>query len=275
MYRDDAAYLREWVEFHRLVGFDRVFLYDNDSRDDHREVLAPYIESGVVVLHEWPLPVSGGTGRPSGIIRAFDHCLAEHGHESRWIAFLDIDEFLFSPLGRPMPEVLEGYERWPGVCVCRAEFGTSGHEKRPPGLVIENYVHRLRQQPDTRVYTKAVVDPARTSRTVSVHHFAHSDGLPVDENECPVDMKIRPELIPVSYERLRVNHYGTKSQEELQRKWALWGEDGVLRAELPSMRVTVSAIYEEDDAITQYVPAVREAMGIASSDVSEPDAGSS
>ena len=43
IYRDDAAYLAEWIEFHRLMGVERFFLYDNGSTDDHREVLAPYL----------------------------------------------------------------------------------------------------------------------------------------------------------------------------------------------------------------------------------------
>ena len=44
MYRDHAAYLAEWIEFHRLVGAERFFLYDNGSTDNHREVLAPYVD---------------------------------------------------------------------------------------------------------------------------------------------------------------------------------------------------------------------------------------
>ena len=55
IYRDEAPYLREWIEFHRLVGVERFFLYNNGSEDDHLEVLAPYVEDGIVVLHDWPV----------------------------------------------------------------------------------------------------------------------------------------------------------------------------------------------------------------------------
>ena len=41
MFHDEASYLREWIEFHRLVGVERFFLYDHESVDDSREVLAP------------------------------------------------------------------------------------------------------------------------------------------------------------------------------------------------------------------------------------------
>ena len=53
IYRDDAAYLAEWIEFHRLVGVERFFLYDNGSTDHHREVLAGYVAEGLVTVQEW------------------------------------------------------------------------------------------------------------------------------------------------------------------------------------------------------------------------------
>ena len=89
IYRDEAVYLREWVEFHRIVGVERFFLYDNFSVDDHREVLAPYLDEGIVVLHEWPVF--------PGQIPAYDDALRRHGAESRWIAFIDLDEFVGDP----------------------------------------------------------------------------------------------------------------------------------------------------------------------------------
>ena len=269
-YRDDAAYLREWIEFHRLVGVERFFLYNNNSRDEHRDVLAPYLDSGTVVLHDWSLPVVGGTGRPSGIMRAFEHCIAEHGDDSRWIAFLDIDEFLFSPAGPTLPQILAEYEQWPGVCVSRAEYGTSGHRTRPLGLVIENYVHRIRQRPDSKGYAKSIVDPARVARCGSVHHFIYRDGFAVDENGRAIKTAIRAELVAVSFARLRINHYGTKSEEELRRKWALWEEGGIRRPEVSSIRLDVSPIYEEDEAMLEYVPGLRAALERAESS-STPD----
>ena len=33
IYRDNAPYFREWIEFHRLVGVERFFLYNNRSDD--------------------------------------------------------------------------------------------------------------------------------------------------------------------------------------------------------------------------------------------------
>ena len=54
IYRWEGPYLREWVAFHRLMGVERFFLYDNDSDDEHREALGPYLEDGTVELLHWP-----------------------------------------------------------------------------------------------------------------------------------------------------------------------------------------------------------------------------
>src|SRR3954471_21483324 len=83
MYRDHAEYLREWIEFHRLVGAERFFLYDNESRDDHEEVLTPYVESGIVEVHAWPTPASVERGVPWGMFAAADDCLARHRGDAR------------------------------------------------------------------------------------------------------------------------------------------------------------------------------------------------
>ena len=41
IYRDAAEYLPEWIEFHRLMGVERFFLYDNGSADDHERCSPP------------------------------------------------------------------------------------------------------------------------------------------------------------------------------------------------------------------------------------------
>ena len=33
LYQDEAPYMREWIEFHRLMGVEHFFLYDHDSAD--------------------------------------------------------------------------------------------------------------------------------------------------------------------------------------------------------------------------------------------------
>jgi hypothetical protein len=205
IYLNEAPYLHEWIEFHRLVGVERFFLYDNGSTDGHLEVLSPYIERGIVSLHAWE-------PAPPDQREVYDHCLRSHRADARWIAFLDIDEFLFSPTGKSVAEVLRDYERWPGVGVNWAMFSHSGHRTAPEGLVIESYP--LRDRAETGLI-KCIVDPMRTVRCDGAHWFTYDRGLPVDENHWPI---AEGQTMSTSFERLRINHYASRSEEELREK---------------------------------------------------------
>jgi len=253
IYRDDADYLAEWIEFHRLVGVERFVLYDNGSTDHHLDVLRPYIEAGIAIRHEWFIPFRRVNGRPGAMVRAFEHCVGAHRDDARWIAFLDIDEFLFSPTGARLPELLPTYERFPGVVVNRAEFGPSGHVAKPDGLVIESYVERLRRRPDDRPSHKTIADPARVARCRSAHRFAYRAGAAVDEGM--VDVR-RYSRRPDSWSRLKIHHYPFKSLEERRRKGQKWVESG----RNPVRPNLTSDGSERDETLVPYGPAVREAL---------------
>jgi len=255
VYRDEAPYLAEWIEFHRLVGVDRFFLYNNLSQDSHLDVLAPYLEEDVVVLHDWPEPLL-----PDGQRNAYNHCVEHHGAETRWLAIIDTgDNFVFSPTGRPLSRVLPEYEPWPAVGVQYLNFGNSGHRRTPPGLVTENYVHRA-EDPGI-LLVKLIVDPARVDRVLGDMRCLYTEGLAVDENKEPLADNLYARSR--SYAKLRLNHYARKSDEELERRHARWAELGRdRRAKSSETRERRARELNEvyDDEILPYVPALRQAL---------------
>jgi Glycosyltransferase family 92 len=249
-YANHGRYLREWVEFHRLVGFERFFLYDNGSTDESNEVLAPYVEAGFVEIHDWP-----GEGRQH---QALTDCLARHRDDARWIAFFDVDEFLFNPRGHPVPELLTNYEEHPGLGVNLLLFGTSGHRMRPSGLVIESYLYRS-GNPANR-WVKSIVDPRRATRALGAHHFEYVSGHAVDVTGEPLEGWMSAS---VRLSRLRINHYYTKSQEDLVEKWELPRADtGEYRDPLDlDYFERIEQRFVRDETILRYLPALRAALG--------------
>jgi Glycosyltransferase family 92 len=246
LFRNEAPYLREWIEFHRLVGVDRFFLYDNASSDDYLDVLAPYLDEQVVVLHEWPAPAPDQR-------EVFDDCLRIHRDDARWIAFIDLDEFLFSPTGETLDRLLPDFERWPGVGVEWAMFSLSGGREKPGDLVIDSYP--FRDAYDQRL-VKLIVDPLRTVRCLGAHWFEFEHGLPADENGWPLAF---PASKATAFARLRINHYASRSEQEALAKttrqsgWThmrRWRERD-LRGELELV---------SDDAIARWVPPLRAAL---------------
>ena len=124
IYKNEARYLAEWLEFHLLAGVEHLFLYNNDSTDDHREVL----RAGAVPTR--------GRGDPHGLARV-------PGSDPRLQPLprnepprLALDRIhrpgrSFSPRMVPVGQVLAGHEDLPAVAALWMIFGTSEHEDAP------------------------------------------------------------------------------------------------------------------------------------------------
>jgi hypothetical protein len=190
-----------------MVGFEHFYLYNNNSADDYLGALAPYREEGSVTLYEWP--------EVPAFPKSDEHCVAHHRHEARWIAFLDDDEFLFPTKGSDVRKILRRYESFPAVAVHWLTFGSSGHVRRPQGLVLQNYLCRQRNVSPT---IKSIVNPRRIAASKNTHCWLYQNGeLASDEGERPVNGWTST---LATAEVLRINHYWSKSLEDGQNKVA-------------------------------------------------------
>ena len=249
IFRDEARYLAEWVTFHRLQGVERFYLYDNLSRDDWRAALAPELRSGIVEVTPWP----DTPGQES----AFADCLTRLRSTARWIAFIDVDEFLFSPTGRSVREVLREFDRCPGVVVNWRVYGTNGWREPPDGLVIETYRMRGLDTHSTNRFVKEIVYPRMTlGPGTGPHHFRHRGGAaPVGEDK--VISQRWSQRDPPTAEILRINHYYAKSWTQHRLKVAAacaWrGVEGIESGALPDAEI-------RDELILLFAPALRKAL---------------
>jgi hypothetical protein len=249
IFKDEAPYLREWIEFHRIVGVERFFMYDNDSSDAGAEILAPYVRSGLVEYHT--------VGGELAQMRAYMHALRYSGDQTTWMAFIDIDEFLFSPSKCTLSHVLPAFERAPAVGANWCVFGHSNHKTKPDDLVTASYTRRTVNQQINK-HVKSIVQPARVLPIAppDPHHFIYADGLAVNERH----QEFRgPFSEPVSFDLLRVNHYWSKSVEEATRKAAIRRADNGMTRNLEQL--LAPELNEVTDlAIAEWLPELRIAL---------------
>ena len=192
--KNEGLFLREWLEYHLLAGFDHFYIYDNNSTDDILDQLAPY--ETVLTYVTWPL-----TDQQQR--HAYRHCLDNYGAESLWMAFIDADEFVVYKGEGTLRQYLESKINENGIMMQWVLFGTSGHRSRPPGLVTENYVQCHAQSPTPNI--KTVCQPLRVSNApiTSPHRFAYCDGRPG---------------VPETLAVVAVYHYVTRSLQDLAAK---------------------------------------------------------
>jgi len=253
IFKNENAYLGEWLEFHRLVGVDHFHLYDNDGGEEARALLAPYEKSGVVTRHDWThldgtrhdRPTRFG-GRDKNHL-AFGHAARHHRHECDWMLKIDIDEFLVPLAGESVVPLLAGYDRSrvKGIQVPRINFGHSGHDTKPPGLVIESYLEREAEVSDHK-------DIANT-RFLSDNDWmnsAHRWGYRWFRG----GRLVRPAAVG----DLRIHHYYTKSWEESQRRQNMMRTRPGTRADFEKQNAHLNDVH--DDTMLRFAESVRERL---------------
>lgn len=125
VFKDEAPYMREWVEFHMAQGVQHFYLYDNLSFDLRHLALDDYIHCGIVEIIPWPYTACDCKGFEEICCKAYMHCIERIRHKARWCAFLDCREFLFSPSGTRLNVFLRKYHNYPCLSIHRQVFGTS------------------------------------------------------------------------------------------------------------------------------------------------------
>ena len=207
IFKNEGRYLREWVQYHRLIGFDGFVLYDNGSRDHGALALAEPDLKSVVSIIPWSLY----PGQPW----AYQHFVIFFAKQFDWVAFIDIDEFIHPLVGDNIRSCLEVAGTHSAILMNWLNFGPGEYTYRPAGLVTKLYDHRLPDDDPWHCHVKSIV---RVSDLVNCDapHVAHLRG-PVcnTRGETISNEPIQPQAC---HDRLVINHYYTKSLEDWQAK---------------------------------------------------------
>ncbi|MDO4171031.1 MAG: glycosyltransferase family 92 protein [Lachnospiraceae bacterium] len=212
--KNEGLYIREWIEFHKIVGVTKFYIYDNESNDQLEKILASYIKSGEVVYEYFP-------GK-SKQLDAYNNAVKKYKNNTKYMAFIDLDEYLMpSHYGEKLPEVIDSIlsinKHAAGVGVTWRIFGSSGHINKPKGMVIENYMKRSVDYCWQNFHIKTVCDPRKIDRVVSPHFVKYKSGY-----WCINEFGRRLRAwFPLGqcFDKIKINHYFCKSREEALLKW--------------------------------------------------------
>ena len=256
--KTEARYIREFVLFYQATGADRIYIYDNDSTDSLLEELRPFIDSGLVVYRSWP-------GR-NVQTAAYRDVIRRTKGRTKWLAVIDSDEYLFSPRGS-MPDQLKAYEQYPGVGANWVHFGPNGHDKRPKGLIMDNYTTALTNEgPVNNCHIKSIVQPKEVSFMVHTHYPYYRCGrYAVDEDGEKIDNRNSYStgggraFTEVNHREIfRINHYNTRSLEDLREKCERGFADGSPNTIYKKALEPFESGVTEDKVIKPYADIVRE-----------------
>lgn len=208
--KNEGPYFKEWVEWHLAHGVDHFYIYDNESTDDTRNTLTPYINRGIVDYKYWP-------GRRQQLA-AYDDCLEKHRFSSRWIAFIDLDELIVPIKNSSIPEFLSQFESFAAVEINWLIYGSSGRKTKTPGTMMERFKFHSVPGHYLNRHVKSIVDPRRVFTMIGCHEAAKISGYIADSHSRPVKKNFRDR--EPQQDIIRINHYAVKSYEEFLAKRA-------------------------------------------------------
>ncbi len=242
------------------MGVSKFIVYDNGSDDDTNMLLQFYCAEGIVTIIPW---------RPFDIwadmqCTAYAHALANFGQETRWMAFFDVDEFMFPVSRDSLNEVLASREHLPVLGVVGINFGTSGNQEAPEDLVVSSYTQGVplaKQRSFPKLLNiKCFVQPYVVEGPLSAHFFRIKAENAIAFNELGQPLYKYPRSQPdrLICNAIRYNHYYTRSAREFECKIAggdVRGARFVAGQELRRRRIfsEIEAMAIKDAAIERHL----------------------
>ncbi len=206
--RDKEDYIQEWLAFHKLVGFGRfvIALHKCEDRTEEKINQLPFRDEIYVhhITNDEQLAQMG----------AYQWIVDQYGPYTKWLSFLDSDEFLYGTKEDNLNILLEYFADYGGLIAHWKWFGANDHVVKPKGLILENYTRRAK---DDYVYSrgiKSIFKPACLEEMISSHRVyttpdcVREDGRPIGREQYWEAGKL-----PL-YNIIAVNHYKTGCMED-------------------------------------------------------------
>lgn len=256
--KNEASYIEEWIAYYKCMGVGHIYLFDNGSTDNIKDIIKPYVASGYITFCDYH-----GKNAQLPLYRFMAKALRK---KCRWIAFIDADEFII-PDSKNLPEYLHTKEAYQAIGINWVVYGTSGHKTRPNGLVTENY-HQTFENADNllNLRIKCIVNP-KEIYDISSPHFCilRNSKYAVDEEETEITTKwmyISGSGCAFTQknktEHIRINHYWTKSEQELKEKCNRGYPAGNFSPVYEDIMKRLNYPQKTDWTIAEHIPKIKE-----------------
>ena len=210
IFRDEARFLKEWVEFYKLMGVEHFYLYNHLSKDNPQAILKPYIDQGIVELtnlnHE---PLNATDWYKNVQYKTYNEAIKITANITEWLIVVDSDEFLFPVKENNLTNVLKAYDNYASLAVNWKIFGSNNVSKiESDQLMIEKLVMK---ESTPNLHVKNIVKPRYIEKFTNPHFAILKPGYTqITENYQIFKGPFSP---CTSTNILAINHYRTRDLE--------------------------------------------------------------
>jgi len=111
VFKNEAHILEEWILHYLHHGVEHFYLVNDNSNDDYKVIIDKY--SNYITLMHNDI-VTKDVGRQG---RIYEKYFRQHLEKTKWMASIDLDEFLYSPTSINIQNILHTYENYAQIRV--------------------------------------------------------------------------------------------------------------------------------------------------------------
>ena len=191
--KDEDDYLQEWIDYHACM-VDHIYIFDNESRNPVSNIVARMsmaVQDKITVV-EWKSTENTQED-------ANNYFINTYGSETKWSAFIDIDEFVVCNKGN-LKDLLKNNEDYASILCQWVTYGASGQEKKSNIPVMQRFTV-VADGYDKKNKGKMFFQTNRVDRI-----YRYNPVMRVGNKHLNNDMNNK--------DLFQLNHYYTKSYEE-------------------------------------------------------------
>ena len=198
-------YLEEFIIYNHVLGVEHFYIYDNESTIPIKTRLKDDYFKKICTIIYFP-------GKVQQLI-AYNDCLKKYGHDNQWLIFIDGDEFILPKKHKNIQDFLKNYEDAHAIAINWVFFGSSFHDKKQSGLIIDKYRYSEGIQ---NQHVKTICKPEHTVKFKDPHTVILKDENKYND---PHKNIISPPFNENNtIDIIQINHYYGKSMEEQLEK---------------------------------------------------------
>jgi len=196
IFKNESNALFEFIEHYLYHGVDHFFMINDFSSDNYLEILQPYIDSGKITLFQNDII----TKEPNRQIMVYEKFFRNILNETKWLAILDLDEFLFSPIEIDVKNIIKKYEDYSQLRIEWITYGSNQCFYQPFSIVSGFNKHCNLSSPEFKSKFYSYKSIFKTER---LYHFGiHSSIINGNEINLSYSSNIN---------ELFINHYQLQS----------------------------------------------------------------
>lgn len=193
--KNEDNYIEEWVSYNLKLGFDQIFIYENDwvCKLDNEKLTKIQI-SGIDKQRE-----------------AYSDFIKDYSNHYTHAAFFDVDEYLVLKKHKTVKELLSEYKYCHSLAINWVWFGDNGQKE----IVDNNYSYIKRftkRQKGVNEHVKCIVDLSKVKR-MDVHNPYNLSSIDTNKKEFKGPFNPNGDDLIA-----QINHYYSRTPQEFKEK---------------------------------------------------------